>query len=60
MADKILLLVKNGLEKCDDPHHKTLLTKEQYLEIKDKLAKADINGNDIPKLKEYIKKIVMI
>lgn len=52
-------VVKKGLKKCDDPNDTPIFTREQYLEIKDMLDKADITSDEIQVVKKHVSKLLI-
>ena len=51
-------IVEKGLEKCDDPNDTPIFKREQYLEIKEMLDKADKTSDEILEIKMHVSKMV--
>lgn len=57
-AKGLYKIVEKGLEKCDDPNDTPLFKREQYLEIKEMLDKADKTSDEILDIKKHVSKMV--
>ena len=58
-AQGLYEIVEKGLEKCDDPNDTPIFKREQYLEIKEMLDKADVSSDEILDIKKHVSKMVI-